>query len=49
MQERAWHHTYPAGVPREMTLSDDQTLVSLFEETARRHAARTPPAARAKA
>ncbi len=37
---RPWHAAYPAGMPREITLPEGQTLASVFAQALTRHADR---------
>jgi long-chain acyl-CoA synthetase len=41
MDQRPWHASYPAGLPREIALDDGDTLVSVLERAFAKHPSRT--------
>lgn len=41
MEQRLWHAAYPAGLPRDLDIEDDETLVTLLERAFARYAPRT--------
>ncbi|KQU91604.1 long-chain fatty acid--CoA ligase [Variovorax sp. Root318D1] len=41
MEQRLWHASYPAGLPRDIVLDEQETLVTLLERAFTRHAAKT--------
>jgi long-chain acyl-CoA synthetase len=41
MEHRLWHASYPAGLPRDIILDEQETLVTLLERAFTRYAART--------
>ncbi|RSZ40156.1 AMP-binding protein [Variovorax beijingensis] len=41
MEHRLWHAAYPAGLPRDVILDEQETLVTLLERAFTKHAART--------
>jgi long-chain acyl-CoA synthetase len=41
MEHRLWHASYPAGLPRDIILDGQETLVTLLERAFTRYAART--------
>lgn len=41
MDQRIWHASYPAGLPRDLVYGEHDTLVTLLEGAFTRHAART--------
>ncbi|MET3918763.1 long-chain acyl-CoA synthetase [Variovorax sp. OAS795] len=41
MENRPWHASYPAGLPREIVLDDSETLVTLLERAFAQYSART--------
>jgi long-chain acyl-CoA synthetase len=41
MEDRLWHASYPACLPREVNLGEHETLVTLLEHAFTRHSART--------
>lgn len=41
MEHRLWHASYPAGLPHDVILEEQETLVTLLERAFAKHAART--------
>ncbi|RRH87561.1 long-chain fatty acid--CoA ligase [Variovorax beijingensis] len=41
MEHRLWHAAYPAGLPRNVILDEQETLATLLERAFTKHAART--------
>jgi long-chain acyl-CoA synthetase len=41
MEQRLWHASYPAGLPHDLVLDADETLVTLLDRAFTTHAART--------
>ena len=40
MENRHWHASYPAGIPRDIELDEQQTLITLIEQSFQAHGER---------